>query len=97
MLKWSCVPALLFFVCAVVSLTLDAASAQQRGYIHYPAFDRPGGRVELAHDKGLIVEMVVRCRRGAGIVTFSRVEGLYCGPDHRCATSFRQAADRLCR
>lgn len=63
----------------------------------YPAFRGHKPVIEAATDKGLIVELIVRCRGGAGILTYSKVESLYCGPDNRCTGDLDQAIARLCR
>ena len=41
-------------------------------------------RVEATIDKGPIVEMIVRCGAGTAIVSYSKVEHLFCGPKHGC-------------
>jgi len=67
-------------------------------FIGYQAFTKAGGKVELYDDKGLVVEMVVNCGGGRfGIVTLSKVEQVFCGPDHRCVGNLDSAISRLCR
>ena len=41
-------------------------------------------RVEATTDKGPIVEMIVRCDRGTAIISYSKVEHLFCGPRRGC-------------
>ena len=84
---------------AVLAVAVPTAGVarQAYGFTYYPAFTKRHAVVEAATDKGLIVEMIVRCPGGPGIVTFSKVEGLYCGPDHRCARSLQPVVQRLCR
>ena len=58
--------------------------------------------VEMTTDKGLIVEIVVRCRRKAngqvspGIMTYSKVERLYCSSKNRCTRSADRAFEDTC-
>jgi len=63
----------------------------------YPAFDRPGSRVEAVIDRGPILEMVVRCAGGTGILSFSKIDRKYCTPDQRCAAGLGTAISRLCK
>lgn len=72
---------------------LSAASASN--FTLYPGFVDPDAIVEMTTDKGLVVEVVLRCDRKpngqivAGIMTYSKIEKLYCSSKHRC---FRDAA-----
>ncbi len=73
----------------------------QAGFTHYPAFgDRivasGAPRVEAARDKGLIVELTVRCGRQVGIITFSKVEKLFCTPTRGCTAGFDRALQLVC-
>ncbi len=63
----------------------------------YQAFVYPGAIVEAQIDKGLMVEMIIGCSDGAGIITYSKAEGLYCTPDAACYSSVNAAVERLCR
>ncbi len=63
----------------------------------YQAFVFPGATIEARIDKGLIVEMIVGCPSGAGIITYSKAEGIYCGPDFACSRSIEPVIERLCR
>lgn len=63
----------------------------------YQAFVHPGATVETLIDKGLVVEMIVRCPDGAGIITFSKVERRYCTPDFTCHAAIKPAIRHLCR
>jgi hypothetical protein len=79
----------------------EATASGRRTYIQYPAFGdrlplRGPGRVEMAHDKGLVVELTIRCGAMSAIVTYSRIERLYCGPDHRCSPRLADAARSAC-
>jgi len=80
--------------------SLRAKSAHSE-YLQYPAFgDRvpvpDGRRIEMAHDKGLIVELTVRCGVQVGIITFSKVERVYCAPSHACWPDLNRAAQEMC-
>jgi hypothetical protein len=77
-----------------MGLLLAAATT---GFIYYPGFVEPGQRVEALIDKGPIVEMIVRCRTGTGIVAVSKYEGLFCAPDFTCYSTLKPALARTCR
>lgn len=79
-------------------LPADAAgSSPTQPFTLYPAFVHRHAVVEAATDKGLVVELIVRCPGGAGILTYSKVERRYCGPDHQCAAVLDDAVRRLCQ
>ena len=62
----------------------------------YPGFLQPGTRVEAIVDRGPVSELVVRCDRGTGILSYSKIEKVYCTPDHRCGRGLDAAIGRLC-
>ena len=86
-------------VSVLASVTLMSAFAT------YPAFgDRPpvvpragaAPRIEATIDKGPILEMHVRCRRGAAIISYSKVERVYCSPQGRCAGNLGRVLAASC-
>lgn len=66
------------------------------GFTAYPAFTQPRAVIETLTDKGLIVEMIVKCPDGAGIITYSKVEQRYCTPDFACYGTVKPAIRHLC-
>lgn len=88
-------------------LTLASASLIATTLTTYPGYgDRSIGepraavqhpRVEAVIDRGPIAELVVRCRAGTAIVSYSKVEKLYCGPGGACAASLGAVVARACR
>ncbi len=66
-------------------------------YSDYPAFLKHSGVVEAYTDFGPIVEMIVRCPEGAGIMSYSKVERLYCSSKHMCTEKLKSAVDDTCR
>ncbi len=81
----------------VVAAIGDDGSSRNRGFRYYPSFVQQEAVIETAHDKGLMVEFVVSCPVGWGIITLSKVENLYCLPDHSCTGNMRSAIGRLCQ
>ncbi len=75
-------------------------------YTAYPAFgDRSGvqpraavsqPRIEATTDRGPIVEMIVRCSKGTAIISYSRIERLYCSPKHACNRSLGTVLAQTC-
>jgi hypothetical protein len=87
--------------CAPTGAQIVAAKSAHSEYLQYPAFgDRvpvpDGRRVEMAHDKGLIVELTVRCGAQVGIITYSKVDRAYCTPTHRCWSDLNRAVQQTC-
>ncbi len=65
-------------------------------YSGYPAFLNRGGRIEAYSDLGPIVEFIVRCPAGTGIMSYSKLEGLYCSSKRTCHGSFQPAFKDTC-
>ena len=80
-----------------LSLAALATSAQPHlPLTDYPAFRRPAARVEAVVDRGLIQELIIKCDGGTAIVSYSKVERLYCGPDARCHARLPVIVARTC-
>ena len=85
---------------------LFAAALVAVGFTTYPTFGdrlplgpaevRSSPRVEVAVDKGPILELIIRCPRGSGIVTYSKLERVYCLPRGGCGPRLDAAISRLC-
>ena len=73
-----------------------ALAANSTPFIEYPAFllDRP--LIEAVTDKGPILEMIVRCKTGTAIISYSKIERVYCGPKLTCARDGNAVARRAC-
>lgn len=54
------------------------------------------GRVEAATDRGPIIELIVRCPRGTAIITYSKMERLFCDPRLVCDPSRDVIVRRAC-
>lgn len=53
-------------------------------------------RVEHAIDKGLIIEMIVRCQSGVTVISYSKVERLYCSPKLVCSPNASDIVAKSC-
>ncbi|MEL6751841.1 MAG: hypothetical protein AAFO70_07150, partial [Pseudomonadota bacterium] len=68
----------------------------------YPGFKDKNAIIEMTTDKGPIVEIVLRCDRRpngqirSGIMTYSKLEGLFCDSNLRCFRSPARAFQRTC-
>ena len=77
-------------IAATLAIVATASPAQATGFSTYPGFVDPLAKVEMTTDKGLIIEIVLRCRRNdkgrisSGIMSYSKVEGLFCSSKNRC-------------
>ena len=89
-------------ILAIAATFAALAAPAQAGFRVYPGFLDPYAKVEMVHDKGLVMEIVVRCRRKAdgqispGILSYSKVERLYCSSKGRCGRSPLAAARHTC-
>lgn len=62
----------------------------------YPGLVRPGNDVEARIDRGLLVEFVVRCPGGTGIVSYSRGDHCYADSRLRCHATLSAARSAVC-
>ncbi|MEM7300413.1 MAG: hypothetical protein AAF468_04955 [Pseudomonadota bacterium] len=77
-------------------------AAATSNFSAYPGFNNPNAMVEMTTDKGLVVEIVLRCgitdlgKISPGIMTYSKVERLFCSSKHKCFDTAEQAAIHTC-
>lgn len=88
----------LFSTASFAAGSTEPVTARSDGFRYYPAYRRKPRHnpVEVVHDRGLIVEMIIGCDGGAGILTYSKVERVFCLPNHTCTGRLNIAIDRLC-
>ena len=79
-----------------MSPIIAVAAAASLAYTDYPGALSRSSPVEAAIDRGTVVEMIVRCGDGAGIMRFSKVERLFCDPKLRCHAKFAAAHRATC-
>jgi hypothetical protein len=93
----------LLIAATLAASTLTATSyAVAQDFRQYPGFKDKDAFVEMTNDMGLIVEITLRCGRRAngkikaGIMTYSKLERLYCSSQNRCYRDALKAADQTC-
>ncbi len=62
----------------------------------YPAFLKKGGIIEAYTDRGPIVELIVRCPVGTGIISYSKIDRRYCSSKMYCFDHLRPAVSQTC-
>lgn len=83
-------------------LSLVQAVVLAAGFSFYPSFgDRPhphvDPRVEAAIDKGPIYELIVSCGEGTAMLSYSKVEKLFCTAYSGCMAGQSLAITEACR
>ncbi len=73
------------------------ATATTAIFSDYPAFVNPRSVVEAYFDKGPIIEIIVKCPVGTGILSYSKLERRYCSAKHDCFNSLASATARTCQ
>lgn len=63
----------------------------------YPGVKAQNPAIEAMIDRGPIVELIVRCPSGTAIISYSKMERRYCGPDLVCDRSMATVVRRACR
>jgi hypothetical protein len=76
-----------------VALATDFTFYPSLGDRIAPEFDSV---VEAAIDRGPIYELVVRCNPGTAIISYSKVEKLFCTPKRGCLRELAPAVDLAC-
>ena len=76
--------------------SLLVALAVSSTFTLYPGFVAPKNQIEAVRDMGLVLEVVVRCPVGTGIMSYSKVDKQFCAPDWTCTRSMEKAIARLC-
>lgn len=56
----------------------------------------PLPRIEAVTDRGPILELIVHCQSGTAIITYSKMEQLYCGPAGGCDSDRGAVIARSC-
>lgn len=73
-----------------------AAATSTTVFSDYPGFVDSRSVVEAYTDRGPIIEVIIKCSRGSGILTYSKIERLYCSSRHTCFPSLKAAARDTC-
>ena len=87
-------------------LSVVATGIISASFTSYPALGDQGfvkpraietsPRVEVTTDRGPIVEIVVRCPTGTAIISYSKIERLFCSPKYKCEKSLAPVVARSC-
>lgn len=77
-----------------VNLKMDAIPIA----IHYtaPKAQQPP-RIDAAIDRGLFVDIIVKCSDGTAIMSFSKIERIFCSPKGQCSTRHDAVIENACR
>ncbi|MCB1520585.1 MAG: hypothetical protein KDJ37_08415 [Hyphomicrobiaceae bacterium] len=62
----------------------------------YPVFVNPHATVEAWTDLGPIVELIVKCPAGTGIVSYSKIDRRFCSSKHACFSNLSSARHDTC-
>jgi len=80
-----------------MKLLLLASIGAGNIFTFYPGFVEPQFDIQAITDKGPVLEMIIACRPGEGIISFSKVERVFCVPDATCYSKIRPAIRQLCK
>ena len=83
---------------ALVLAASSAAVGVTGDFSSYAGFTRPTPAygVEAVVGRGPIAEVIVRCPRGTAIVSFSKIENVFCTPKDGCHRNLHPAAMLAC-
>jgi len=84
---------------AAVGATSVPAVGPTGDITFYPAYSgqivRAG--VEAIVERGPIAELIINCRPGSAIISYSKIERVFCTPSQGCHGSLRAAVGAVCR
>jgi hypothetical protein len=72
-------------------------------YVEYPSFNaRPmvnadRARVEAVTDLGPVQELIVKCSTGTAIVSYSKIDKMFCGAGNQCSVSLPIMVRKVCK
>ena len=78
-------------------LNIFFAATAASGYIYYPEFIDTKAKVEAVSDLGPVLEVVVKCKTGSAIMSYSKLERTFCTPQWVCYQDLDTAIARSCR
>ena len=62
----------------------------------YPGKAANLGQIEAVTDRGPILEIIVRCPTGTAIMTYSKIEKVFCTPQIKCSVDRNAVIRRSC-
>lgn len=62
----------------------------------YTGPEFPDQRIEAITDRGPILEMIIRCRTGTAIISYSKIDKLFCDPRLICSASKDNVINKTC-
>ena len=80
-------------ITAVLATSLQLST----GLTDYPRAAVGTAVVEAVVDRGPIQELIVRCPAGKAILSYSKVERLFCGRGAGCGRDLPTVVQRVCR
>lgn len=78
----------------VAAIMLAATSTP---FTNYPPVRTAPPRIEAVTDRGPLLEMIVRCPTGTAIITYSKIERVFCGAKGGCSADRHDVIGRVCR
>jgi hypothetical protein len=85
-----------FIAAGVIAVGFTTYPSAGDKVIMVPKAQQSGPVVEMATDKGPIVELVIRCSKGVAIISYSKMERLFCSPKNACDRRLSEVAAKSC-
>jgi hypothetical protein len=87
---------------SVIAIGLSIATSTAP-YVQYPSFNaRPmvnadKARVEAITDLGPVQELIVKCATGTAIISYSKIDKMFCGAGNQCNVSLPIMVRKMCK
>jgi hypothetical protein len=89
---------------SIIAIGLSLAASTATNFIEYPSFNaRPmvnadRARVEAVTDLGPVQELIVKCpTTGTAIVSYSKIDKMFCGAGNQCSVSLPIMVRKVCK
>jgi hypothetical protein len=87
---------------SIIAIGLSIATSTVP-YVEYPSLNaRPKvnadrARVEAVTDLGPVQELIVKCPAGTAIVSYSKIDKMFCGARNQCSISLPIMVRKVCK
>jgi hypothetical protein len=84
----------------VIGLSIAASATN---FVEYPSMNaRPmvnadRARVEAVTDLGPVQELIVKCATGTAIISYSKIDKMFCGAGNQCSVSLPIMVRKVCK
>lgn len=80
-----------------MKLMILASVGMSNIFTLYPGLVEPKFDIQAVTNKGPVLELIIACHPGEGIISYSKPDRAYCVPDATCFSALKPAMRHLCK